>query len=172
MNITQYWWTVKTLRMAYKVKKETNFPASALTAQAILESYYGEKVPVDIDTGKVSNNLFGLKCIIKDDTIIEAGDNGWVKDLTREWDELNKEYYVDLAYFRAYNDYESCFKNYVEFIIQIPRYEEALKYLNDPKMYVYKLWKAGYATDPKYVVKVNQLIDQVNRIPVILLGGI
>jgi peptidoglycan hydrolase FlgJ len=171
MNVFQYWWCVKTLKIAYQVKKETGFPASAMTAQAILESYYGEKVPVDLDTGKVSNNLFGIKCTIRDGVIIRAGDNGWVKDLTREWDSKEKDYYLTMAYFRAYKSYESCFRDYVGFIRTNKRYKDALNCLDDPKRYIKEIWKAGYATDTyeNYVLQVWKIIDQVNRIPVILL---
>jgi peptidoglycan hydrolase FlgJ len=170
MNLKQYRWCIRTLKMAYRVKKETCFPASAMTAQAILESGYGEKVPVDLATDKISNNLFGIKCTIRDGIIIEAGDNGWVKNLTREWDKKKKEYYLDLAYFRAYKSYESCFYDYVHFIRSNPRYKEALKCLDDPKRYAYEVYKAGYASDSVvYLESLLKLIDQVNRIPIILL---
>lgn len=169
MNVKQFWWCIKTLKMAYRVKKVTGFPASAMTAQAILESGWGEKVPIDLDTGKISNNLFGIKCTIRDGIIIEAGDNGWVKDLTREWDKKEQDYYLTMAYFRAYKNYASCFYGYVDFILKNPRYKEALKCLDDPKRYAYELWKAGWATDPGYVEKIWKIIDQVNRIPVVLL---
>lgn len=157
--------------MAYQVKKTTGFPASAMTAQAILESYYGEKVPVDIDTNKVSNNLFGIKCTIRDGIIIRAGDNGWVKDLTREWNKKEQVYELGMAYFRAYKNYEGCFYDYVDLIKNAKRYQKALETLDDPKMYIKEIWKAGYATDTyeNYVLEIWKIIDQVNKIPVILL---
>jgi len=160
MNISQYQWTIKTLRQSYKVKKISNFPASAMTAQAILESYYGKLTPKDIYSGKDSNNLFGIK---------GTGENGYVECWTREWDAKKKEFTLIIDKFRAYYSYEGSFNDYVKLISSAPRYKEALKYLDSPKQFVYELWKAGWATDPEYIVKVHKLIDQVNRIPVVLV---
>jgi flagellar protein FlgJ len=131
-----------------------------MTAQAILESYYGERTPKDIYSGKESYNLFGIKGV---------SENGYVECWTREWDPITKDYILIRTRFRAYFDYESSFADYVILISSSPRYKEALKCLNDPKRYIYELWKAGYATDPKYLDKILKLMDQVNSIPVILL---
>lgn len=160
MNISQYQWTIKTLRQSYKVKKISNFPASAMTAQAILESSYGRKTPRDIHSNKDSFNLFGIKGM---------GENGCVECWTREWDAKAKEYVLVKAHFRAYFNYEGSFNDYVKLISSTPRYKEALNYLDSPKQFVYELWKAGWATDWSYLEKVYKLIDQVNRIPVVLV---
>ena len=161
MNTSQYLWCIKTLKQAYQVKCDTGFPASAMTAQAILETGYGKYIPIDINNGKVSHNLFGIK---------GAGENGFIECYTHEWNPDWQEFYVTIARFRAYWDYEGSFRDYVDLIRTVDRYKSALDYLNQPKRYIYELWKAGYATDPNYPTKVSCLIDTLNKIPIVLLN--
>lgn len=175
MTPRQYLWCIKTLRYAYNMKKKTGFPASAITAQARLESHFGVKIPIDLYTGKRSNNLFGIKCLVKDGKVLIAGNNGYVIDLTREWDKKKKEYYITTAHFRAYKTYEDCFLDYVRIIINSKddngeqRYREALDHLDDAERYITEVVKAGYCSDPTYLENVILIIRQLNRIPVFLL---
>lgn len=159
MNASQLLWSIKVLSEAYRVKAHTGFPASAITAQAILETGYGRYVPRDINTGKYSYNLFGIK---------GNGDNGHVECYTKEY--YNNQWITILAWFRAYNSYEESFNDYISLIKNAPRYAKALEYLNNPKRYIQEIWRAGYATDPDYVTKVCAIIDQLNKIPVVLLN--
>lgn len=175
MNIKQKIWCIKTLRQAYKAKKFSNFPATAVTAIAILESYYGKSIPFDIENGKISNNLFGIKSLLKDGKILLEGDNGSVLCYTHEWAK-GKGYYLIKAYFRAYKNYESCFLDFVRIVINSKRgkkqrYAKALEpeSLKDSKIFIRRLWENGYATDINYLQKVYPIIDQLNKIPIILL---
>lgn len=174
MTPKQYWWTIKTLRQAYKVKKTSNFPATAITAVAILESYYGKSIPIDIKTGKISNNLFGIKSLIKNGEIIIEGDNGSIFCYTHEWNK-SRGRYLTTAYFRAYKSYESCFLDYINIIKNSKddngeqRYREAFNYLDDAEQFIIEIYQAGYATDPKYLEAIIPIIRQLNRIPVWVL---
>jgi len=154
------------LRIAYEVKPDTELPASIMTAQAILETGWLEHIPKDVETKKISNNILGIKAVPGK----YEGNNGYVTTGTYEWDDDNDDFlFVPEATFRAYNNYEECFRDYgviiwnsminvkvlgVKTPLKVRRYREALKYRNEPAVYLYELWNAGYATDPNYVEKV------------------
>ena len=175
MNAKQYLWCIRTLRQAYKAKKLSNFPATAVTAMAILESFYGKSIPTDIETGKVSKNLFGIKSLVKNGQILYEGDNGSVLCYTHEWS-ADKGYYLTKSYFRAYKNYESCFLDFVRIVVNSKkngnqRYFEALKpeALTDSKLFIRRLWENGYATDKFYLEKIYPIVDQLKKIPIWLL---
>jgi len=174
LNKKQYIWAVKILREAYKIKKICGFPASAIAAMAIFETSYGKSIPVDLNTGKFSYNLFGVKCLVKDKKILISGNNGCVFCYTHEEDKV-KGKYLTPVYFRAYKSYRDSFLDYVN-VLKVSkddegkqRYRNAFNYLNDAEKFVYELWKAGYATDSNYVKNIIPLIRQLNRIPVWVL---
>ena len=49
---------------------------------------------------------------------------------------------------------EHSFNDYVEFIQNNPRYENALNRVSDPEQYVKNIQAGGYATDPDYAEKI------------------
>lgn len=65
-----------------------------------------------------------------------------------------------LAIFRKYKTFVESFIDYGDFILNNPRYKKAVKFKNNPRKYIYELWKAGYATDPHYVRKVLDIAEQ------------
>jgi flagellum-specific peptidoglycan hydrolase FlgJ len=156
VNINQWWFAQKMLKEAYKSKVITGLPASILAAQSILETGWGKYIPVDIDTGKFSYNLFGIK---------GEGTNGFVRCFTHEFIN-NKEVRV-IARFRAYNNYSESFVDYGNLIWKNPRYQEAVKYENriDPQKYINEICKAGYSTDKCYPSKVIAIAKQCGFIP-------
>jgi flagellar protein FlgJ len=171
LNISQYWWRVSILRQAYKSKLTTGLPASAIAAQAILE--YGEREPVDLNTGKRSYNLFGIKCLIKNGVIIAGGNNGCVQCYTHE--EINGEKVLKLLHFRAYFSYKDSFDDHAK-ILSISkddngkqRYREAFNHLDDPERFITEVWKAGYASDSTYLKNIIPIIRALNKIPVWVL---
>lgn len=174
MNFAQRLWCIRILRQAYRVKKISGFPASAMTAMAVIETGYGKYILMDIETGKISNNLFGIKSLVKNGKIIIEGDNGSVFCYTHEWSK-SKGRYLTTAYFRAYKSYESCFLDYINVIKNSKddngeqRYREAFNYLDDAEQFITEVYRAGYATDPKYLEAIIPIIRQLNRIPVLLL---
>jgi len=149
MNIKQYLFAKKMISEAYKSKKITNLPASIVASQAILETGWGRYIPIDIDTGKFSFNLFGIKGI---------GTNGSVKIYTHEF--VNGEKIRVIANFRAYQNYKESFIDYGKLILYNNRYKEAVKNRSDARKYIEELVKAGYCTDPNYVSKILQIARQ------------
>ncbi|HEY9042762.1 MAG TPA: glucosaminidase domain-containing protein, partial [Rheinheimera sp.] len=58
------------------------------------------------------------------------------------------------ARFRAYRSAEHSLQDYVNFIKQNPRYQDAVNVSADTKAYFEQLQAAGYATDPAYAQKI------------------
>ena len=87
--------------------KNTGMSASLQTAQAILETGWGQSVPVDKYTGKSSNNLFGIK---------GKGTAGSV--ISNTWEEYNGTKFRIDAEFRAYNNINESWANHKEFASQ------------------------------------------------------
>jgi len=174
MNAKQYLWCINISRQAYQSKKLTKLPATAVAAQAILESGYGKAIPIDINTGKYSYNLFGVKAIVKDGILIAGGNNGYVQCYTHE--EINGEKVLKLLYFRAYLSYKDSFNDHAR-ILAISkddngkqRYREAFDYLDDSELFIAEIWKAGYASDSRYLEKIIPIIRTLNKIPIWMLN--
>lgn len=115
-----------------------------LIAQAAQETGWGKRIIAE--QGKSSHNLFNIKA-----------DRRWngpaMQCLTTEFynGSPKKEYHP----FRAYNDFEQSFADYVQFLYKNPRYSDpakgnALGNTDDPFEFAAALQKAGYATDPAY----------------------
>lgn len=173
MNLKQYLWCIKILRQAYKSKEITKLPASAVAAQAVIETWYGKSEPVDWKTGKKSFNLFGVKCLVKNGIIIAGGNNGCVQCYTHE--EINGKKELKLLYFRAYNSHKDSFTDHAR-ILSISkddngeqRYREAFNHLDDAEQFITEIWKAGYASDSNYVKNIIPIIRQLNHIPIWIL---
>lgn len=169
MNARQYLWCVKILRQAYKSKKITNLPASAVAAQAILESGYGRSEPYDTDTGKRSFNLFGVKAYPEKGYV---GTNGYVTSYTHE--EIEGEMVLKLKDFRAYFNHKESFDDHAN-ILRISkkngeqRYRKAFDYLDNAEQFIREIWKAGYASDSRYMTKIIPIVRTLNKIPTWIL---
>ena len=146
MNIKQWLFAKKIIGQAYESKLTTGLPASILAAQCILETGWGKYIPIDIETGKFSYNLFGIK---------GTGDNGSVNIYTHEY--IKGEKVRIIAKFRAYHNYVESFTDYGNLILKASRYEKAVANKNNATAYIWELWKAGYATDPIYPEKVLKI---------------
>lgn len=131
--------------------KKTGMSAALQTAQSILESGWGQSVPVDKYSGKVSYNLFGIK---------GKGPAGTVTYNT--WEVYNGHtYYVD-AGFRAYNNVEESWTDHKNFLLDSSRYEPFTKVMHDSTQGAWALKRSGYATDPQYALKLMRIIKQYN----------
>ena len=115
-----------------------------LIAQAALETGWGRSVIHD-EQGRSSHNLFGIKA-----------DSRWPGARM----EVSTLEYVDgvmiktRAPFRAYTSIEESFDDYVSFVREQPRYQAAMRSVDNLERYVRELQKAGYATDPAYAEKI------------------
>jgi len=148
MNNKQRLFAIEILAEAYRAKAITGLPASILTSQCILETGWGKYIPTDIETGKFSYNLFGIK---------GRGSNGSVNIYTHEY--INGKRVRIIAKFRAYHNYKESFVDYGNLILKAKRYKKAVANKDDARVYIYEIWKAGYATDPDYVEKIISIAE-------------
>lgn len=134
---------------AKKVAQDMGVDYKALIAQAALETGWGEHTIRD-RYGNHSFNLFNIKA-----------DSRWeghhVNVSTLEYKDgvAAKE----SANFRRYDSIADSFKDYQEFLTQ-PRYQQALKSVDDSEQFIKELQAAGYATDPRYAEKIVNILDR------------
>ena len=131
--------------------EKTGMSAALQTAQSILESGWGQSVPVDKYSGKLSYNLFGIK---------GKGSKGSVTYNT--WEVYNgKTYYVD-ADFRSYNNVKESWTDHKNFLLNSTRYEPFKEVMHNSTQGAWALKRTGYATDPEYALKLMKIIKQYN----------
>ncbi|MCF7971129.1 MAG: flagellar assembly peptidoglycan hydrolase FlgJ [Methylococcaceae bacterium] len=132
---------------AQKAAQELGVEAKTLLAQAALESGWGRGV-IKMADGSSSFNLFNIKTH-KDWSGKQVAKN------TLEFDGgIARQ---EKARFRAYESYQDSFNDYVRFIKENPRYQQALQQTEKAERYMHELQAAGYATDPAYAKKVMRI---------------
>ena len=133
--------------------EKTGMSAALQTAQSILETGWGQNVPVDKYSGKLSYNLFGIK---------GKGPRGSVTINT--WEVYNGQKYNIDADFRAYNNVGESWADHKEFLLDKnkSRYEPFRKVMHNSVQGAWALKRTGYATDPEYAKKLNRIIKQYN----------
>ncbi|ATC95542.1 flagellar assembly peptidoglycan hydrolase FlgJ [Pseudoalteromonas tunicata] len=134
---------------AKSAAEKLNLNPAVMIAQAALETGWGKHI-INTPNGESSNNLFNIK----------AGGN-WqgdsVKKVTLEYEDgiaVKKN-----AAFRAYQNIEESFDDFVNFLSSGGRYQEALKESNNMERFLHKLQEAGYATDPNYAKKIIGILN-------------
>ncbi|MDA0146960.1 flagellar assembly peptidoglycan hydrolase FlgJ [Vibrio sp. LaRot3] len=138
---------------AEKAARALGVDSSLLLAQAALETGWGKKMVAN--TRGSSNNLFNIKAD-------KSWDGGKVATQTLEYHQGVPV--KEKAAFRAYQDYEQSFNDYVRFLNENPRYTTALRHGGDSEQFIRGIHQAGYATDPSYadkVLRVKAKIDQM-----------
>ncbi|GIU36080.1 flagellar assembly peptidoglycan hydrolase FlgJ [Shewanella schlegeliana] len=138
---------------AQKAAQTLGTTPEVLIAQSALETGWGQKM-VKGHQGQQSNNLFNIKA-----------DNRWqgekasVSTLEYEQGIAVKQ----RANFRVYDDIGQSFNDFVSFIANGERYQDAMKQAANPQAFIRSLQDAGYATDPKYADKVIQVMKTITR---------
>jgi flagellum-specific peptidoglycan hydrolase FlgJ len=133
--------------MALESYYKTDMSAALQTAQGILETGWGQSVPVDKYTGKFSNNLFGIK---------GTGSNGSVTSNT--WEVYNGVVYRVDDYFRAYNSVKESWQDHKDLLLEASRYSIFRDVMYDSSLGAWAIRRAGYATDPQYPLKLMRII--------------
>src|SRR5262245_53815880 len=121
--------------------------AKAVLAHAALETGWGRHLPGRPD-GLSSNNLFGIKAGSS-----WTGDTVSVPTLEQDGDVARRVQ----ARFRAYASPEASFDDYATLLSTEPRYAEALARGDDVAGFARALQEGGYATDPDYARKLEEL---------------
>jgi hypothetical protein len=135
--------------LAASTRTKTGMSAALQVAQAILETGWGQSVPVDKYDGKFSYNLFGIK---------GEGTNGSVTSNT--WEEYNGVAFRIDAEFRAYNNEKESWQDHKDLLLTRERYAPFREAMYDSTKGAWELKRCGYATDSQYAIK---LIDIINR---------
>ena len=136
--------------VAEKVAKESGIDPKLMVAQAALETGWGRHM-IEGDGNEPSFNLFGIKA-----------DSRWSGDaVTITTTEFRGGVPMkERADFRAYDDYEASFRDYVDFLQSNPRYRDVLSSADQPEVFADKLQEAGYATDPEYGSKIRSIMNR------------
>ncbi|MDP3385722.1 MAG: stalk domain-containing protein [Eubacteriales bacterium] len=130
---------------------KTGMSAALQTAQAILETGWGQRLPVDKYSGKFSYNLFGIK---------GSSTNGSVTSTT--WEVYNGiDYRVDAA-FRAYNNVQESWDDHKGILLNLDRYKPFRDVMYHSSLGAWAVRRAGYATDPLYSWKLMNIINRYN----------
>jgi peptidoglycan hydrolase FlgJ len=120
-----------------------------MLAQAALETGWGQRMPRTAD-GNSSLNLFCVKAgsdwsgarAVADTVEISGG----VAKQTR-------------TAFRAYGSIEESVGDFARLLTSSPRYRDAVATGGSAQAYVQSIAKAGYATDPEYANKLNEVLN-------------
>jgi len=136
--------------LAEQAASKLGVKAEVLIAQAALETGWGKKIIKHPD-GSSTFNLFAIKA-----------DKRWhSKDATVTTLEYKDGLMQrEAASFRAYDSFQQSFDDYVDFIKQGSRYQQALNHAGNARHYIQSLQQAGYATDPAYAEKVIHIVKR------------
>jgi flagellar protein FlgJ len=135
--------------IAEEVAGELGMDPRVLLAQSALETGWGRKLISRAD-GTSSHNLFGIKA----DSRWE-GERATVSTVEYR-DGVAR---LEKANFRSYDSFEESFRDYVKFLQENPRYQQALSASHNPETFAQRLQDAGYATDPVYAKKISRVMN-------------
>lgn len=139
---------------AKSVEKKIGVPFQVVIAQAALETGWGQKIIKD-QNGSSSNNLFNIKA-----------DNRWDgASIKKESLEFEQGAMVKKSSpFRSYQSLKESVNDYVSFLTDNDRYQDALQNPGNVEHFVHSLQKAGYATDPQYANKIMATLRTVSKL--------
>jgi flagellar protein FlgJ len=121
----------------------------AMLAQAALESGWGQRMPRTAE-GSPSLNLFGIK----------AGEEWTGARATADTVEFSNGVATPRrTAFRAYGSIEESINDFAHLLKNSPRYREAVAAGADAQAYIRCIGQSGYATDPEYANKLNQILN-------------
>ncbi|MBB2944095.1 flagellar protein FlgJ [Actinoplanes lutulentus] len=129
--------------------RDYGVPPSVTIAQAILESGWGRS-----GLSAVDKNYFGIKC---QNGAYGPHASGCHVYKTTECTKAGKCFEINDA-FRTYSSMARSFRDHGHFLKANKRYAPAFAYTKNADKFIEQVWKAGYATDPKYVPKVTGIM--------------
>lgn len=120
-----------------------------LLAQAALETGWGQRMPRNAD-GSSSLNLFGIK----------AGEEWTGARATADTVEFSNGVATPRrSVFRSYGSIEESVSDFANLLKNSARYRQAIAAGADPQGYIDGIGKSGYATDPDYAHRLNQVLN-------------
>ena len=120
-----------------------------LLAQAALETGWGQRMPRTA-TGSPSLNMFGIK----------AGEEWRGARAVADTVEFTGGVATQRrTAFRAYGSIEESASDFTNLLATSPRYRDAIAAGGDAQAYIKSIAKSGYASDPEYGNKLNQILN-------------
>jgi peptidoglycan hydrolase FlgJ len=120
-----------------------------MLAQAALETGWGKRMARTAE-GAPSLNMFGIKA---DDSW--DGARATASTLEFSGGVATQRHTA----FRAYGSIEESVSDFARLLGSSPRYKDAVAAGGDPQAYVQSIGKSGYATDPEYANKLNDILN-------------
>jgi peptidoglycan hydrolase FlgJ len=119
-----------------------------MLAQAALETGWGQRMPRNAD-GTASHNMFGIK----------AGED-WTgaRAAADTMEVVNGVATPRRTAFRAYASIDESVNDFANLLKNSPRYRDVIAAGGNPGGYAESMGKSGYATDPEYGNKLNQIL--------------
>jgi flagellar protein FlgJ len=120
----------------------------AMLAQAVLETGWGKRMARTAD-GTPSHNMFGIKA-----------DDGWSgARVAADTVEFSGGVAMQRrTAFRAYGSIEDSVNDFARLLGSSPRYRDAVAGGGNADAYIEAIGKSGYATDPAYANKLNEIM--------------
>jgi flagellar protein FlgJ len=119
-----------------------------MLAQAALETGWGQRMPRNAD-GSLSHNMFGIK----------AGEEWAGARASADTMEVaNGVATPRRTTFRAYGSIEESVNDFASLLKNSPRYRDVIAAGGNAGAYIASMGKSGYATDPEYANKLNQIL--------------
>jgi flagellar protein FlgJ len=119
-----------------------------MLAQAALETGWGQRMPRNAD-GSLSHNMFGIK----------AGDEWTGARASADTMEVTNGVATPRrTTFRAYGSIEESVNDFASLLKNSPRYRDVIAAGGNAGAYIASMGKSGYATDPEYANKLNQIL--------------
>jgi peptidoglycan hydrolase FlgJ len=121
----------------------------AILAQTALETGWGQRMPRNAD-GTSSHNMFGMK----------AGEEWTGARATADTMEVSNGVALPRrTAFRAYASIEDSVNDFASLLKNSPRYRDVIAAGGNAGAYIASMGKSGYATDPDYTDKLNQILQ-------------
>jgi len=135
--------------LALQSQRQSGMSAALQVAQAILETGWGQSLPVDRYTGLFSYNLFGIK---------GRGSAGSV--ICRTFEEYYGTMYSIDDYFRAYFSVQESWADHKDLLLLAGRYQPFRDVMFNSTRGAYALRRCGYATASTYPDVLKDIIEQ------------
>ncbi|MCL2548289.1 MAG: glucosaminidase domain-containing protein, partial [Symbiobacteriaceae bacterium] len=135
--------------LALQSQRQSGMSAALQVAQAILETGWGQSLPVDRYTGLFSYNLFGIK---------GRGSAGSV--ICRTFEEYYGTRYAIDDYFRAYYSVQESWADHKDLLLLAGRYQPFRDVMFNSSRGAYALRRCGYATASTYPDVLKDIIEQ------------
>lgn len=147
---------------AMSVEKDTGLNFIAILAAAAIESGWGLKA--------IENNFFGIKSnqegkrhLMTTTEILWTDNAKFPEVITKRKRSDGRYEYKVKDWFKSYTSPEDSFKDYADFFVRNPRYNEAWKFRYEYDSFFEEIAKAGYATAPNYATSLKAVAKSVIR---------